>query len=102
MPAESVTDVGFSNGVMVDRLECLQIPYRSSQPSVHWLANVQSMPSHVNANVVKTRHGVPSLRRGQTKDDYSGGVPRERTGGVNSSSGMMNHPNLQMLLLHVL
>lgn len=101
MPAESVTDVGFSNGAMTDQLVCLRIPYRSSQPSAHWLANVQSTLLHVNANVVKTRYSVLSLKRGQIKVEYSGDVPKERTGGVDSSSGTMNHPNLGALLLHV-
>jgi hypothetical protein len=31
MPAELVTDVGFSNGAMTDQLVCLRIPYHSSQ-----------------------------------------------------------------------
>lgn len=104
MPAESVTDVGFSNGAMTDQLVCLRIPYRSSQPSAHWLANVHLTRStllHVNANVVKTRYSVLSLKRGQIKVEYSGDVPKERTGGVDSSSGTMNHPNLGALLLHV-
>lgn len=62
---------------------------------------IRSTPLHVNVNVVKTRHGVLSIRRGQIKDEYSGDVPKERTGGVHSSSGTMNHLNLRALLVHV-
>lgn len=102
MPAELVTDVGFSNGVMTDRLVCPQIPCRSSQRSAHWLVNVQLTLLHVNVNVVKTRYSVLSLRRGQIKDGYSGDVPKEKRGGVDSSSGTMNHPNLRAPLLLVL
>jgi hypothetical protein len=58
-------------------------------------------PLHANANVVKTQYSVLSLRRGQIKVEYSGDVPKERTGGVDSLSGTMNHRNLGALLLHV-
>jgi len=57
------------------------------------------MPLHVNVNVVKSQRGVPSVRTGQIKGEYSGDVPKGKTTGVDSSNGTTNQRSLRVLLI---